>query len=126
MNFASAPNCAFASQSENVGDTELVTPVIAVPTNGGKLSFQNRFNLNAGWSRMVLEISINGGGYVDIIGAGGAFLDGGYTHTLGCCLGNPLTGRMAWSGVSGAIFPSPSSLQRPSPSHQQPAGRTSD
>jgi hypothetical protein len=49
---------------------------------------------------MILEISINGGPYADIIAAGGSFLDGGYTHTIGNCCNSPIAGRMAWSGFS--------------------------
>ena len=53
----------------------------------------------------VLEISINGGAFTDIITAGGSFVTGGYNHTgidetsLNPCLPN----RPNWSGVSGGF-----------------------
>jgi hypothetical protein len=97
---ASAPNSAFAQGQSNIGRTELISPVIAAPATGGILSFQNFFNLHAGFDGMVLEISINGGPYDDIIAAGGSFLAGGYTHTIINCCGSPIVGRMAWSGLS--------------------------
>ena len=112
-NAASAPNDAFAFEADNVGNTELITPMILAPATGGILSFQNLFNLHAnpipgpGWDGMVLEISINGGAYVDIITAGGGFFAGGYTHTIAPGFGNPIAGRMAWSGLSGGTTAAP-------------------
>ena len=49
----------------------------------------------------VLDIQINGGGFVDILSAGGSFVNGGYIGTLSSATGNPLGGRQAWSGNSG-------------------------
>jgi hypothetical protein len=80
-----------------------MSPDIAAPAVGGILSFQNLFNLQEGLDGMVLEISINGGSYTDIIAAGGTFVAGGYTHTISTCCGSPIAGRMAWSGVSAGI-----------------------
>ena len=83
---ASAPNDAFAPDVNNKGNTELVTPTIAIPADGGILTFQNLFNMEAnattGFDGMVLEISINGGAFADILTAGGSFVTGGYTHTI--------------------------------------------
>ena len=109
-NSISEPNNALALESLAIAETLLQTPTIAVPASGGILSFQNHFKLVANpppgqaWDGVVLDIrisNVNNGAYDDIIAAGGMFLDGGYTHTIGCCLGNPLTGRWAWSGTLG-------------------------
>jgi hypothetical protein len=81
--------------------------MIAVPAAGGILYFQNLFDLHAGLDGMVLEISINGGAYDDIIPAGGSFLTGGYTHTISNCCGSQITGRMAWSGLSAGTTQAP-------------------
>jgi hypothetical protein len=51
----------------------------------------------------VLEISVNGGAFQDILAAGGIFFGGGYTDTLSTCCSNPLSGRQAWSGNSGGF-----------------------
>jgi hypothetical protein len=96
----SGPNDAAAFPGFGVGNSELITPVIAAPATGGILSFQNLFNLPDQLYGMVLEISINGGAYSDIITAGGSFVTGGYTDTISACCGSPIAGRMAWSGVS--------------------------
>lgn len=108
-NPASAPNNAFAPATSDIGETELITPVIAISTAGAILIFQSLFNLDAsttpgiGFDGMVLEISIDGGAFSDITGpeAGGAFLTGGYTHEISGDSGTPLAGRPAWSGLSG-------------------------
>jgi len=54
-----------------------------------------------GLDGMVLEISINGGLFADILAAGGSFITGGYTHTIAAAFGSAIAGRMAWSGLSG-------------------------
>ena len=51
----------------------------------------------------VLEISINGGSFVDIIAAGGVFESGGYNGSIPN-FGNPLSGRSAWTGDSGGYI----------------------
>ena len=60
-----------------------------------------------GLDGMVLEISINGGAYQDIVAAGGSFVTGGYTHTISSCCGSPIAGRMAWSGLSAGTTAAP-------------------
>jgi len=51
----------------------------------------------------VLEIKIGSGGFTDIVTAGATFVTGGYNFTLSSAFGNPLGGRRAWSGLSGAF-----------------------
>jgi hypothetical protein len=50
----------------------------------------------------VLEMSVNGGAFSDIIAAGGTFVSGGYSHTsINTGFGNPLLpSRPTWSGNS--------------------------
>jgi hypothetical protein len=56
---------------------------------------------------MVLEISINGSVFSDIIAVGGSFVTGGYTHTIAAGFGSPIAGQMAWSGVSAGSAAAP-------------------
>jgi hypothetical protein len=104
---ASAPNDAFAPDVINKGNTHLITPPIPIPAGGGILTFQNLFNMQTGFDGMVLEISINGGAFADILTAGGSFVTGGYTHTISTAFGNPIAGRMAWSGLSAGTTDAP-------------------
>lgn len=109
-NPSSAPNAAFAPDPTNIGNTELVTPSIAIPANGAQLSFKNLFNMEVGgefYDGMVLEISINGGAFTDIITAGGSFAAGGYVGSISSSFASPIAGRMAWSGLSGGTTAAP-------------------
>jgi hypothetical protein len=109
-----APNDVFVPDVSNVGNTELVTPIIAIPAAGAQLTFRNLFNLEAssstqtlGYDGMVLEISINGGAFSDITNGNNAFLTGGYTRTISSNFSNPIAGRAAWSGLSSGTTTSP-------------------
>ena len=127
----SSPNNATAPDEVNIGNTELVTPVINVPAGGGQLTFRNLFNLEAdtsssstGYDGMVLEISINGGAYNDITSGGNNFITGGYTRTISTAFGSPIAGRPAWSGLSAGTTSAPayisSTINLPSAAAGQP------
>ena len=73
------------------------------------MTFRNAFNFQdagstsgVGFDGMVLEISINGAAFQDIIASGGSFVTGGYNKTISGATGSPIANRMAWSGLSGA------------------------
>ncbi len=99
-----APNRAFAANPSTVSDNVLVSTAIAVPAGASVLSFRNHYNTEAGFDGGVLEISISGGAYADILAAGGSFTSGGYTGPLGAAGGNPIGGRQAWNGNSGGYI----------------------
>ena len=104
----SAPNDAFAPDPTNVGNTELVSSTIAVPSGAGfQLSFKNLYNMESTFDGMVLEISINGGPFADILTAGGTFGTGGYNSTISTSFASPIAGRQAWSGLSGGTTAAP-------------------
>jgi hypothetical protein len=112
----SGPNDAFVPVANAIGDTELVTPTLLArqgPAGSAILSFQNLFNLktstepSVGLDGMVLEISINGGAFEDIISAGGTFIEGGYSHVISPGSASPIAGRQAWSGISGGATATP-------------------
>ena len=62
---------------------------------------------SVGFDGMVLEISVNGGAFADIVTAGGSFVTGGYTHTISGSFGSPIANRMAWSGLSAGTTAAP-------------------
>ncbi|HET9268202.1 MAG TPA: M36 family metallopeptidase, partial [Vicinamibacterales bacterium] len=102
-----APNRVFTGDPATASDNVLVSAPIAVPAGTSALLFRNHYNTEAGASFYdggVLEISINGGGFTDIITAGGSFASGGYNGTISNGFGNPLAGRQAWSGDSGGYI----------------------
>jgi hypothetical protein len=111
-NPSSAPNAAFSNEVASVATSELVTPDIPITSANAQLTFRNLYNLQTGPSSafdgMVLEISIAGGAFQDILVAGGSFPSGGngYNKTIGAA-SNPLTGRQCWSGLSGGSTAAP-------------------
>ncbi|HUF05107.1 MAG TPA: M36 family metallopeptidase, partial [Aridibacter sp.] len=102
----SAPNSVFTPNrglsGGNSGAT-LETVEYAIASPASLVTFRNRYNTEAGWDGGVLEISVDGGGFVDILDAGGSFIDGGYNGSLGANQ-NPLDGRAAWTGDSGGYI----------------------
>ncbi|MBA2431296.1 MAG: hypothetical protein H0V56_04180, partial [Chthoniobacterales bacterium] len=103
-----APNNVFLSEAATVGLSEVTSASIPIPAGAGtRLSFRNLYNTEAAFDGLVLEISINGAPFQDIIAAGGTFVSGGYTGTLSTGFSNPLPGRAAWSGLSGGTASAP-------------------
>jgi hypothetical protein len=104
-----APNDAVVKDPAEVSDKRLDTRNIIVNSASAQLSFRNNFTLQDTFDGGVLEVSspnIAGGAFTDITSqaVGGSFVTGGYTDTLNNGLGNPLGGRMAWSGNSGGYI----------------------
>jgi hypothetical protein len=107
-----APNAAFGAGGTVASESSLTSPTIAIPTApvggtnpGVRLTFRNNYNTESGFDGGVLEISINGGPFVDVITAGGSFIEGGYNAVIGVT-DSVLTGRAAWSGSSGGYITS--------------------
>lgn len=97
------PNSAFVTDPDAVGVSQLLSPVISINSASPQLAFRHSYNTEAGYDGGVLEISINGGSFLDILNAGGGFLTNGYNGSLSCCYENPLAGRQAWTGNSGGF-----------------------
>jgi hypothetical protein len=87
--------------------SEVTSPVISIPGPGVKLTFRTQYNTESTYDGLVLEISVNGGAFQDIVAAGGTFASGGYNSTLNTGFSNPLPGRQAWSGLSGGTAAAP-------------------
>ena len=95
------PNDAFLTEHGSNGLSELTSPIIAIAAGEpSRLTFRNLFNTEPTFDGLVLEISIDGGAFQDILDAGGTFVTGGYNSMLDIDPSNPLHGRMAWTGLS--------------------------
>ena len=101
------PNALFTPDPDNILDNIIDSPSIPIATASAQLTFRQNFDLeeqdaDTAYDAGVLEISINGGAFTDIITAGGTFVSGGYNHTgINPDFGNPLLpSRPNWSGVS--------------------------
>jgi hypothetical protein len=102
----SAPNALFTPNTGNAtlnNGATVVSSDFAIVSEADVIEFQNKFDTEGGWDGGVLDISIAGGPFVDIIDAGGRFLEGGYNGTIGAN-NNPLDGRAAWTGDSGGYI----------------------
>ena len=100
----SAPNAMYASEAGAVGDSFLLTPVMAVTEANARLTFRHAFDLETTFDGGVLEISIGGGAFIDILAAGGSFVEGEYTELISSSYSSPIAGRDAWSGDSVAFI----------------------
>ncbi len=101
--FVSPPNGAATGSTASVAESRLDSPAIAVPSGlSGQVSFQNNYSMETGFDGGVLEISISGGPFADIIAAGGSFVSGGYNQTISATFSSGIAGRMAWSGTGTA------------------------
>jgi hypothetical protein len=101
----SPPNAAWVNDPDTISDKYLDSPPITIDVleNAG-LIFRNNYALQNTFDGGVLEISIDGGPFQDILAAGGFFGQGGYNGTISSCCGNPLAGRQAWTGSSGGFI----------------------
>jgi uncharacterized repeat protein (TIGR01451 family) len=106
-----APNAAFASGPAAAGIAGLISPLIPIASSSATMTFRNNYNLQASTHNNstaddggVLEISIGGGAFADILSAGGSFAAGGYNRTISTTRGSPLPGRKCWSGNSGGFI----------------------
>ena len=101
----SPPNAAWVNDPAMISDKHLDSPPIAIDSlENAILTFRNNYALENAFDGGVLEISIDGGAFQDILTAGGSFLQGGYNGTISTCCGNPLAGRQAWTGSSSGPF----------------------
>ncbi len=98
-----APNSAHAPDIDGVSDMTLDSPSFTA-TGLTTLTFRHQFNLEDGYDGSVLEININGGGFVDVISAGGTFVSGGYIAPISSSSGSPIAGRQAWTGNSAGFI----------------------
>ena len=101
--FDSSPNAAFVNDPDSISDKRLDSPSIPIHSDTAQLSFRHNLDLESGFDGGVLEISIGGGAFQDILDAGGSFVLTGYTHTISSFFQSPIAGRRAWSDYSGGF-----------------------
>lgn len=95
----STPNRAFAADPDGVTDNVLLSPSIGMPGGLSRLSFRHSFNVETNFDGGVLEISIGGGAFQDVLVAGGSFVSNGYNGTISTIFSS-ITGRQVWTGNS--------------------------
>ncbi|MBC7535239.1 MAG: M36 family metallopeptidase [Ferruginibacter sp.] len=97
----SAPNSFFTSNRTTVSDQTLATTgSFALGTTPPNLSFWHWYNAEPAWDGGVVEISTNGGTIWSDLGP--KIISGNYNGSLSSST-NPLSGRLAFTGNSGAF-----------------------
>ena len=96
---------AFAASPEPDRPSDLCSPLFQVTTRNATLQFRHSFEFNPNMSLAVLEISIGGRAFEDIVESGGSFAQNGYnvraTPPSGSSVSEePRRERQAWSGNS--------------------------
>jgi hypothetical protein len=86
----------------DIKDDRLVSPAQR-PSSTTRLSFWHRFNFQSGFDGGVLEVSVNGGPWQDVVAAGGSFISGGYNGTIATGTESPIAGRPAWTGLNSSV-----------------------
>ncbi len=116
----SLPNAAWVNDPDAISDKYLDSPTLTIDPNArilpfsnnyapddgfrsALLTFSNNYDLDERFDGGVLEVSVDGGPFQDIL-TGGHFVAGGYNGTISTCCGNPLAGRQAWTGNSGGFI----------------------
>jgi subtilisin-like proprotein convertase family protein len=109
----SPPNNAFVPDQDGISDKTMDSCNISIFSPTAQIKFRNSFNTEHDpppaevfWDGFVMEVSVNGGAFGDIIDAGASFVSGGYTGEIDGTANNPLAGRQAWSGDSGGYIDS--------------------
>jgi uncharacterized repeat protein (TIGR01451 family) len=105
LNFDTGPNSVFSADAPDIRDSVLDSPGIPIASPAAKLRFRNRFDIEKDNDGGVLEIKIGNGAFVDILAAGGSFVEGGYNGTISVSFGSPIAGRQAWTGLSAGFVP---------------------
>jgi hypothetical protein len=99
-----APNSVLTSDPAVVTNKYLISPSIAISSTNAQITFRHRYVTEASFDGGVLEISISGGTYNDILAAGGSFITGAYNDTISTSYESPIGGRDAWSGNSSGFI----------------------
>ena len=106
-----APNSIYGVDTSTfASEADLTSPTMAINSTAATVSFRHSYNTEAAWDGGVLEISIGGGAFTDVITAGGAFVSNGYNGTMTAATPtatytpNPLQSRQGWTGNSNGFI----------------------
>ena len=104
------PNNAFVNDAAVTSDKRLDSRSYTIFSEAAQISFRNNYDFEFSdgtyWDGGVLEVSINGGPFVDVTDAsvGGVFVSGGYNGTIDHTADNPIRAKPAWGSTSGGYI----------------------
>jgi uncharacterized repeat protein (TIGR01451 family) len=102
----SAPNSAYSPSVGAQGEALLVSPSVSIGTPGGILEFRHRYDLETRWDGGVLEASLDGGAWFDLLNSAASVEAGGYNNTIRQNAVSSIDGQQAWTGSSGSFVTS--------------------
>ena len=87
----------FTSDESSTKDDRLKAGPFDLGGGSTVMSFWHHFDTESGYDGGVLEVSVNGTAWQDVLAAGGVFLAGGYNDTASGS--SPISGRAFWAGT---------------------------
>lgn len=90
---------AFVPGRDSSGESFLLSPVFELASSGGDLFFSHLYRLEAGFDGAVLEVSRDGGEWVDLLIDPSVITRGGYNRGIREGFGSAIGGQQAWSGI---------------------------
>ena len=96
---------AFVPGRDSAGEAFLLSPVFELASGGGDLSFSHLYRLEAGFDGAVLEVSRDGGEWVDLLLDPSVITKGGYNRIIREGFGSAIMGQQAWSGILEGFTP---------------------
>lgn len=101
-NSDSPNNHAFVAGADYSSVNTLTSPVFQVTSIGQEIRFYHWYDHEYLWDGAILEMSMNGSSFQNIVSAGGSIISGGYTATINP--GTELGTGIAWSGPSSGYY----------------------
>src|SRR5262249_25373592 len=103
----SSPNAASTGFPSTTGANDLISPSFVTPSTDAQVTFRHSYNSEIPWDGGVLEFSINGGPFTDVLDLASTFETGGYAIALNRTADdntNPLQASAAWTGNPGGFI----------------------
>ena len=97
--FNTAPRSMFSPSVSPNGEALLVSPAITIGPQGGKLEFQHQYDLESRSDGGVVEASLDGGSWFDLLNSAATVEAGDYTNTIRSNSSSTLRGREVWTGT---------------------------
>lgn len=97
--FSTAPRSMFSPSVAPNGEALLVSPAILVGAQGGTLEFQHRYDLESRSDGGVVEASLDGGSWFDLLNSAATVEAGDYNNTIRSNSSSTLHGREVWTGT---------------------------
>ncbi|MDQ2985143.1 MAG: PEP-CTERM sorting domain-containing protein [Armatimonadota bacterium] len=95
-NQQSGQNNWFFADLDNISDSYLDSPLLVADLNTPALTFGRQYDLEADFDGVVVEVNVNGGGFVDIGPAN--LVTNGYDGPISTFYQSPIGGRDAFNG----------------------------